>query len=103
MPIVANVLTTIHMKDDLTEASGVGWAGFSCSAGSISALSSSSSPSPSSKSSGDFSLTKPPSVSLSMPCFSFSSYASASVTEELVEGARSIDRSAIVAEGTGRD
>jgi hypothetical protein len=92
------------MKDDLTEASSADWAGFSCSAGSISALSSSSSsPSPSSKSSGDFSLTKPPSVSLSMPCFSFSSYASASVTEELVEGAWLVDRSVIVAEGTGRD
>jgi hypothetical protein len=104
MPIVANVFTTIHAKDDLAEAWGTVWAGFSCSAGSISALSSSS-PSPSSKSSGDFSLTKLPSVSLVVPCFSFSftSYASVSVTDELVEGARSVDRSAIVAEGTGRD
>ena len=95
MPIVANVLTTIQMKDDLREAVGCVSVGFSCSIGKSPSLSTSS---PISKSSGDFSLTK---LSVVEACGSFSSYASASVMEELMEGARSVDRSAIIAERTG--
>ena len=90
MPMVANVLITIHIAEDLIVLSGTGV--FSCVvAGNNSALSTSS---PISSSSGVFSFTKLPSE-LIVACFSLSSYVSASVTEEETEGERSVGSPAI--------
>lgn len=82
IPIVANVLTIIHMAAVRVELSGFTAPGFSCSAGSNSDLSTSS---PCSTSSGAFTLTK----AAATPFFSLSSKASASVTGELTKFVRS--------------
>ena len=94
MPMVASVFTTIQINAVrvlLSWATGRGFSG-PCSDGNNPVLSTSS---PISNSSGDFSFVKLPSVEL---LFSLSSNASASVIEELTEGARSVDRSAMVKE-----
>ena len=93
MPIVANVLTIIQIAAVLVLWSGAGW-GFSCSAGGRSpALSTSSSPI--SSSSGLLRFAKAPSDEPLVVVFSLSSKVSASVVEELIDGSRSVDRSAM--------
>lgn len=91
IPIVASVLTTIHMMAVLVELSFFAGAGLStCSSGNSSALSTSS---PASTSSSAFILTK---LAFDEVIFSFSSKCSASVTEEVLDATRSAVRSAIV-------